>query len=230
LPRAFAFGAGMLSGGEGDVFVSERILLIDTCGEGPAVALCEGTVLVCVRELPQKSASAELVSAVRELLAEAGWALGDMAGVGVVNGPGSFTGLRTGLAAAKGFCEAAALPLAAVSRLEVLCKAEDALAALDAGRGQVYVREGATGREWMCGLEGLIEAAAGRRVAVAEEKVLAFLGGRLEEGMVVLRRLQISDALPAVLRNLRAGGEDAALVEANYVRDERDIYPRAAGL
>jgi hypothetical protein len=34
--------------------------------------------------------------------------------------------------------------------------------------------------------------------------------------------------LPAMLRRVRAGAEDAALVEANYVREEQDIYPKAA--
>ena len=49
------------------------------------------------------------------LLKEKGWALADLDGIGVVAGPGSFTGVRVGLAAAKGLCEAANLPLAVPS-------------------------------------------------------------------------------------------------------------------
>jgi tRNA threonylcarbamoyladenosine biosynthesis protein TsaB len=202
--------------------MDERLLVIDTCGEGSAVGLSRGEAMVGVRELSQRSASAEMVGAVRELLAEAGWTLKDLSAVGVVNGPGSFTGMRAGLAAAKGFCEAAGLKLAAVSRLEVLAGSDaGALAVLDAGRGQFYVRDQRNGREWLCGLDELEHSAVGRQVMVTEEKVRAALGGE-----AFLRRMHLEDAVPLMLLKLRAGAEDAALVEANYVREEQDIYPK----
>jgi tRNA threonylcarbamoyladenosine biosynthesis protein TsaB len=120
-----------------------RLLMIDTCGEGSAVGLADGGATVGLRLLGQKSVSAEIVNAMRRLLSEAGWSIADLTAVGVVNGPGSFTGVRTGLAAAKGLCEASRLPLIAVSRLEVLAEASGlaaGLAVLDAGRGELYVR------------------------------------------------------------------------------------------
>ncbi len=82
-----------------------------------------------------------------------GGSLAELDAVGVVGGPGSFTGVRSGMAVAKGFCEAAALRLAVVSRLEVLADAaalKDGLAVLDAGRGELYVRDAGSGREWVC--------------------------------------------------------------------------------
>jgi tRNA threonylcarbamoyladenosine biosynthesis protein TsaB len=203
--------------------MNERLLIIDTCGEGSAVGLSQGETLVAVRELGQRSASAEMLGVVRDLLAQAGWTLAELSAVGVVNGPGSFTGVRAGLAAAKGFCEAAGLRLAAVSRLEVLVGGDNgALAVLDAGRGQFYVRDQRDGREWLSGPEALMQVAAGRSVIVMEEKVQAALGGD-----ALLRPMRLEAALPAMLRRVRAGAEDAALVEANYVREEQDIYPKA---
>ena len=68
----------------------------------------------------------------------------DTGGV-VASGPGSFTGLRVGLAAIKALAEVLAKPIAAVSLLEVLALTGGAqgrvIAALDAGRGDVYAGE-----------------------------------------------------------------------------------------
>jgi tRNA threonylcarbamoyladenosine biosynthesis protein TsaB len=63
----------------------------------------------------------------------------------VASGPGSFTGLRVGLAAIKALAEVLQKPIAAVSLLEAVSRAAEkkgeVFAALDAGRGEVYVAE-----------------------------------------------------------------------------------------
>ena len=132
------------------------------------------------------------------------------------------------MAAAKGLCEAAGLALVGVSRLEVLAEAgglSDGFAVLDAGRGEFYVRASSDGveREVLCGLEELREMVGGSRVVIAEEKLVEVLAGLRPE--VVLLRAEL--ALPAVLRGLKAGAVDAALIDANYVRGEREIYGKA---
>ena len=201
----------------------ERLLLIDTCGETAGVALSVGQQVLVTEDLARGSASAEVVSAVRRLLLQSGWRLQDLIAVGVVSGPGSFTGIRAGLAAAKGLCEATGLPLAAVSRLEVLADVaslQDGFAALDAGRGEVYVREQPTQREWLCSSDDLKRASRGRSVVVAEAR----LAERLGVCAPVLRTLHAGDALRVVLRRLQAGSSDVSLTDANYVRDESDIY------
>jgi hypothetical protein len=81
-------------------------------------------------------------------------------------------------------------------------------------------RTGAAAREWVCGVEELRVIADGRSVAIAEERVAARLAGCPVE----MRALTVGDALPPVLRCLRAGGSDVATVDANYVRGEADIY------
>jgi tRNA threonylcarbamoyladenosine biosynthesis protein TsaB len=232
-----------------------RLLLIDTCGETAGVAVCAGRLLLAAEDLSRVGASAEIVGVVRALLAGVGWRLGELDAVGVVNGPGSFTGMRTGLAAAKGLCEASGVRLAAVSRLEVLADAagvSEGLVALDAGRGEVYVREVVSGREWVCGdaeVGGMGVVAEDRSrslrddnqkgkdkdkvggegsgnglIVVAEERLVERLAG----GEVVVRALHVGDALRVVLRRLAEGAEDAALVDANYVRGEREIYRTSA--
>jgi tRNA threonylcarbamoyladenosine biosynthesis protein TsaB len=199
----------------------QRLLLIDTCGETAGVGLFAGDQLTAEEILSAGRASAAIISAIRRLLQRAGWALTRLDAIGVVSGPGSFTGVRTGMAVAKGLCEAAGLRLAAVSRLEVLADAVPAaaLAALDAGRGEAYVRDVATGREWICAIS---ELTAARDVAVGEERLLE----RLSACAPVLHRLSLADALPAVSRCLQQGGTEVALAEANYVRQERDIYAK----
>jgi tRNA threonylcarbamoyladenosine biosynthesis protein TsaB len=209
----------------------ERVLLIDTCGETAGVAVCVGRAVVASEDLSRGGASAEIVAVVRRLLARVGWRLGELDGVGVVSGPGSFTGMRTGMAAAKGLCEAAGVRLVGVSRLAVLADAagaSDGLVALDAGRGQVYARDVASGREWLCGdaeLVALVSKENVGRLVVAEERVAE----RLAAGAPVVRSLRVGDALGVVLRAI---AEDAVipddLVDANYVRGEQEIYKKAA--
>lgn len=200
-----------------------RLLLIDTCGETAGVALCAGRQVLTREDLEQGSASAQIVLVVRRLLVQLNWRLAALDAVGVVSGPGSFTGMRAGLATAKGLCECLGIPLAAVSRLEVLADAanlENGLVALDAGRGEMYVRDLGTGREWLCSIEEIAAMRGGRPVAVAETRVAE----RLAECAPALFPLHVSDALYVVLRRLRAGGSDVSLVDANYVRKESDIY------
>jgi tRNA threonylcarbamoyladenosine biosynthesis protein TsaB len=204
------------------------VLLIDTCGEAAAVALCRGAEVLRVEAFAERAASAGIIAAVRGLLQAEGWTLARMDGIGVVNGPGSFTGLRAGLAAAKGLCEAASLPLAAVSRLAVLAEAAglgDGFAALSAGRGELYVRDIAAGREWMCGVDEFRVVAEGAPVVVAEARVAELL----VEKKPRLYPLQVGDALTPVRRSLQQGGCDVATVDANYVRGESEIYRKQAG-
>lgn len=230
--QAFAAEPGLVAyaGAMGSFGQDGALLLLDTCGERASLAVALDGHVATELWLEERAASGALLGAVREALGSAGVELRGLAGIGVVNGPGSFTGVRVGVAMAKGLCEAAGVPLAAVSRLTVLAEAgglRQGFVALSAGRDQVYVREvGAErdGVEWMLPAESLRDLAAGREVVYAEERVAVLLS----EG-VQLRRVALSAAssLLPVQRCLREGGSDLALADANYVRPEEAIY-RAA--
>lgn len=145
----------------------------------------------------------------------------------MVNGPGSFTGLRVGLAFAKGLCEAANLPMAAVSRLAVLTHAaglQDGFAVLSAGREQMYVRA-ADGGEYLTSSSALAVEAHGKRIVCTATEVaeaLADLGAEVHT-------LSAADAFGPVCACFAGGESDPALVDANYVRDQAAIYRRAQG-
>ena len=87
--------------------------------------------------------SAQLVPQIAALVSQHGFAKTDIGAFVVASGPGSFTGLRVGLAAVKALAEILHKPIVSVSLLEVVAVASGArgkvLAVLDAGRGEIYV-------------------------------------------------------------------------------------------
>lgn len=164
---------------------SALLLAIDTCGPSGSVALgrlAAGAVeILGQKELAGRTYSATLVAAIGEMLTGANLSLGQLGVLIVVNGPGSFTGVRVGVSAAKGLAEGASLPALAVSRLEVLAfKARAACAALDAQRGEIFLRIAGTGRESRELLAGAGELAqiGGRpaQIAICDDAAAALLG------------------------------------------------------
>jgi len=122
------------------------ILGIDTSGKNGSIALVqfgrgEPQTLDLV-PLEGGTFSAQLVPQISVLLKKHGFKKEGIEGFAVASGPGSFTGLRVGLAAIKALAEVLDKPIAAVSRLEVVARSADisgeVLAALDAGRNEVY--------------------------------------------------------------------------------------------
>jgi tRNA threonylcarbamoyladenosine biosynthesis protein TsaB len=105
----------------------------------------------------------ELLEAIDALLTSAGAGPKDLAAIAVALGPGSFTGVRVGLATAKGLGYSLGIPVDGLSSLELLARAASAppgslvCAAIEAGRGEVYAaRFRVTGE----GVERLSEDAA----------------------------------------------------------------------
>ncbi len=115
-------------------------------GAETAGRLANGDVQVIeVVPLAGGTFSAQLVPQIAALLAKHGFTKHDIGGFLVVSGPGSFTGLRVGLAAIKALAEILGKPIAAVSLLEAIALTSglqgNVTALLDAGRGEVYVGE-----------------------------------------------------------------------------------------
>jgi tRNA threonylcarbamoyladenosine biosynthesis protein TsaB len=132
--------------------VSEILLALDTSTSSASIALVtiepERETLAELTWNVGRRHSTELLTRLEWLLAASGVATGQLSGVAVATGPGSFNGLRVALATAKSLALARHLPLYGVPTLDVIGWGAEGFAAtvaagpvwalLEAGRGQVY--------------------------------------------------------------------------------------------
>jgi len=124
------------------------LLAIDTSGKNGSVTLARVTAgrpeveIVETVPLAGGTFSAQLIPQISALLEKHGYGKKDLAAFAAVSGPGSFTGLRVGLAAIKALAEVLHKPIAAISLLEAVAQSSRSrgrvTAALEAGRGEVY--------------------------------------------------------------------------------------------
>lgn len=97
------------------------ILHIDTAGTVASVMLADNADVLGVMENKQQHEHASFLHpAIEKLLKGSGLSLPGIEAVAVANGPGSYTGLRVGLAAAKGICYALKKPLICINNLDLL--------------------------------------------------------------------------------------------------------------
>lgn len=122
-----------------------RCLAIDTASDLPNVAACDGEARSSRSMAGDDGRTERIFGVVDEVLAELELELGDLDCVAVGRGPGSFTGLRVGMAAAQALAFGAGLPVCPVSSLAALAfgaarqsDSEYVVAALDARMGEVY--------------------------------------------------------------------------------------------
>jgi tRNA threonylcarbamoyladenosine biosynthesis protein TsaB len=118
-----------------------KILALDTSTLTAGVVAWEDGRVLAERRARVTTHSDALLSMIDEVLRETGWTPQSVDGVACTAGPGSFTGLRIGLATAKGLCFAAGKPLVGVPSLEALAaRAPDGKVAaiMDAHKQEVY--------------------------------------------------------------------------------------------
>lgn len=204
-----------------------KLLLIDACGTGATLALADSARTPAVfaqRTLADRTAASMLVPGVRDLLAEEKISLHDLDAIAVVHGPGSFTGVRIGVSAAKGLSEGAGKPLIAISRLAVLaslCSVERVHAVLDAGRGEFYL---GTCR----GVNALHESLATHEELLAAHAaypgVICCCEPRVAESLRALDPIVVAEPVAADAYALACAAfssknfADAATLDANYLR------------
>jgi tRNA threonylcarbamoyladenosine biosynthesis protein TsaB len=122
-----------------------RVLALETATLAGSAALLEGGQVVGQLALNIALTHSErLMAMVDQLLQDCRWETGDLEGLAVSVGPGSFTGLRVGVATAKGLALGLGLPVAAVPTLDALAgnlPFADApvCPVLDARKGEVYL-------------------------------------------------------------------------------------------
>jgi len=213
--------------------VSVRIFALDTTAEFGSLALIEDgrTVEEVLLHSPDGFGHI-LFDHLERLLQRHGWPVREIDCFAAAAGPGSFTGVRIGLAAVKGLAEAAGKPAVGVSNLEAAASFGQAglrAAVLDARRGEVYAAlyDAALGRigdevvarfpHWLASLpdapvEFLTPDPAPFRAAVA--------AGRFASAPLtaVPRALAAAIGRIAYHRFLQNEAIDPAALDANYVR------------
>ncbi len=126
-----------------------KLLAIDTALSACSVAIVDGDTVLAARSVVMGRGQAEaLMPMVSDAMGAAGLAFAELDLLAVTIGPGSFTGLRTGIAAARGLALALGRPLVGVTTLEVLARCARAdevggrtiLAVIDAHRGELYAQ------------------------------------------------------------------------------------------
>ena len=146
----------------------------------------------------------------------------------MASGPGSFTGLRVGLAAIKALAEVLAKPIAAVSLLEAISVAGgvegEVIAALDAGRNETYVgeyevvKDATMRRERLLTRQEFLDAALAKTV-VTSDKVVSDAARNVALKVVEIERPR-SDAIARLGWKKILTGETVSpeALDANYIR------------
>jgi tRNA threonylcarbamoyladenosine biosynthesis protein TsaB len=203
------------------------VLALDTSGRSAEVAVAEGgQVLACVAHDGAGAYAESLLPLVDRALARARLGPSDLAAVAVVEGPGSFTGLRIGVVTAKSLCFARGLPLLAAPTLRLLAMAAARgvscptsaryVGLADAGRGHAFAEIFLPAAE--SSLEPVAPAQRIALTALAEQ----FAGG---PGVAV-----VAAASPESLLTARALAQHSAAVVAWEVASLAAELARAASV
>jgi tRNA threonylcarbamoyladenosine biosynthesis protein TsaB len=195
------------------------VLGLDTCLNACSVAVIEdGRVLAQVSETMARGHQERLAPMAQRAMAEAGRPFDKLSRVAVTVGPGSFTGLRVGLAFAKGLGAALSIPVIGISTLDALAAQEPGLvfAVLDARRDQVYLQGFEDGHALMAPDVLPLGVAAARLLELSASRAMTLVGS----GGPLL-----ADAAPGA-RLVPAEGADAAIVaQLGATRDPRPPRP-----
>ena len=155
------------------------VLGLDTCLNACSVAVLDGeTVLAHASEAMARGHQERLAVMAQAVMAEAGIPFPTLARIGATVGPGSFTGLRVGVAFAKGLGSALGIPVVGVGTLEALAAEASGLVAsvIDARRDQVYLQVFEDGQALMAPDVLPLGVAAARLAELAMGRVLTLVG------------------------------------------------------
>ena len=214
------------------------ILAFETSAKAASVALHDGTKLL--GESYQNTGlthSQTLMVMAEDMLKQCGYGPKDVTHVAVAAGPGSFTGVRIGVAAAKGFAWGAELPCYGVSTLEAMAKNTGVVdgyvcACMDARRNQVYNALFRAEKGKLCrlsadraiALEDLKRELEGSVYLVGDGAALTYrtLSAELPNLMLLPEHLQHQRAAGVALvaaEQIAAGvAADAETLQPNYLR------------
>jgi tRNA threonylcarbamoyladenosine biosynthesis protein TsaB len=197
-------------------------LAMDTAAEIGSIALVDARGVIADTRLEASGGFGQvLFREVEALLARANVRLPDIELYAAASGPGSFTGVRIGLAAIKGLAEVAGKPAVGISNLEALAQfGSAALRApiIDARRGEVFAA--------LIGCDGeeVIPASVLRFadfIAQVGNRTVEFIAAGFDPGVAFIpapQELAATIARLAMMRCVSGAICDPATIEANYVR------------
>lgn len=202
-----------------------KLLGIDTSGKVCGAGLLDEDRLLCEMNIVgEKNHSVHIMPMIDEALERTGTKLADVDAFAVVTGPGSFTGVRIGVAAAKGLALAAGKPCIAVDALEALAAGADRNDAVlcpmfDARAGQVYAAAFRAGlppvrllEDTAAPIEAFLDAAEplgdkflfmGDGAAAVRKKIEARLGDRAMFAAPQHDLVRIGSALAVAMAHVR---------------------------
>jgi tRNA threonylcarbamoyladenosine biosynthesis protein TsaB len=223
------------------------LLVTDTSGKNGSVALAragephpDAVQMIEAVPLAGGTFSAQLVPQIAALLKKHSLKKTDIDAFIVVSGPGSFTGLRVGLSAIKALAEILRKPIVPVTLLEIVAlaagKKGKVMAALDAGRGEVYAAEYEIGgdsarvrREHLIPKQDLSSAASGFLLSTPDASLAALA---TQAGDTVLKADSITAEMTARVgwKKLRAQQTvTPEQLDANYIRrSDAEIFAKTS--
>jgi tRNA threonylcarbamoyladenosine biosynthesis protein TsaB len=215
------------------------LLAIDTCTRRASIALRDATMLHAEMTWECERHHTAAVSAkIHELMQTSKIAPGDIGAVAVAIGPGSFTGVRCGLAIGKGFAMANDLPVLGVTAFDVIAQAQPnrrkpVYAVVEAGRKRVaYCRYGWAGDELTVASEWQVVSLEEFAAQVHSPAYVCGDVGPLLANAALSAQLRAHATLAPAWLNARRAGVLAELAYARWQRGEVDdvdtlmpIYP-----
>lgn len=212
---------------------------------GPLLAFDTGSPIVSVAlslpdrvdslATPQGRSSRELIAMIDELLTRAGLEARDLGGIGAARGPGSFTGLRVGLATAIGLHQASGVRAGGVSTFEILAgyyaertAAPDpvVLAVVDAHRDRWFTQRMRLGADGTAQADGPPEITSRTEL---ERSTLPLVGHGVSALELPADAVEATELAPNMLRRMRNGDfpwDLSTLVEPLYLRPPATTAPK----
>jgi len=212
------------------------LLALDTGSPLVSVALARDGVVVASRSVEQARSSTRLLEMVQEVLTEARIGVRDLGGIAVLRGPGSFTGLRIGLATVLGLHQALGVAATAIPSLPVLAasagvRKEIVIAAVDALRGDWSAQAFAAGQP--LGEMELVPGPELPRLAGGSEAVVIGFGvSRLTaipgwpEGMRLIEPGALASTAAILAASPETGWNPSFLTSAIYSRPPAVTLPK----
>lgn len=208
--------------------MSSRILAVDTTAEFGSLALDGEEILLHAPE----GFGGVIFEHIERLLQRVGLRLEDLDGFAAASGPGSFTGVRIGLACVKGLAEATGKPAFGVSNLQALARfgsTDTRVPVVDARRGEVYAaiydaKGEAIAPETVCPFPVLLSKLPDHPVEFIAQDFSPFQaslqGTRFEKSPIVTAPRSLATVVGIIAEERRAAGNpgDPAGLDANYVR------------